>query len=121
LLAPDTQSACAENRHDGQFEALSQVFDSAMEHSQLRTVIIAQRGVIQAERGYRGRSAPAPTNIRSASKSIISALVGIAIDKRILKGMDQKIAPLLKQDLPPGPDPRLAEITMAICFGCRRA
>ena len=83
-----------------------------MEHGQLRTVIIARRGEILAERGYHGYSVTTPTNIKSASKSIISALVGIAIDKGILAGVDQKIAPLLKQDLPPDPDPRLSEITI---------
>jgi hypothetical protein len=53
---------------------LTQVLDAAMEHSQLRTVTIAQRGEILVERGYRGHSVTAPTNIKSASKSIISAL-----------------------------------------------
>ncbi|GGM16611.1 serine hydrolase domain-containing protein [Pseudomonas asuensis] len=43
---------------------------------------------------------------------MISALVGIAIDKGVLKGTGQKIAPLLSRDLPASPDPRLREITI---------
>jgi CubicO group peptidase (beta-lactamase class C family) len=93
-------------------ETLSQVLDAAREYKQLRTVIIAQRGGVLAERGFRGHSVARSTNIKSASKSIISALVGIALGKGILEGVDQKIAPLLKRDLPPDPDPRLAEITI---------
>jgi CubicO group peptidase (beta-lactamase class C family) len=73
---------------------------------------VARNGTIVAERGYRGHSVTAPTNIKSVSKSIISALVGIAIEKGGLEGVDQKIAPLLKQDLPPDLDPRLADITI---------
>ena len=91
---------------------LSQVLDGAKGYSQLRTVIVARNGTIVAERGYRGHSVTAPTNIKSVSKSIISALVGIAIEKGDLEGVDQKITPLLKQDLPPDPDPRLADITI---------
>lgn len=112
VLAAHTQPAHADNQPAPRLEVLSQVLDAAMEYDQLRTVTIARRGEILAERGFRGHSVTAPTNIKSASKSIISALVGIAINKGILEGVDQKIAPLLKQDLPPGPDPRLAEITI---------
>jgi CubicO group peptidase (beta-lactamase class C family) len=91
---------------------LAQILDGARDLSQLKTVIVARDGHVLAERGYRGHSVSAATNIKSASKSIISALVGIAIDKGILEGVDQTIAPLLERDLPPDPDPRLAEITI---------
>jgi CubicO group peptidase (beta-lactamase class C family) len=111
-LATHTQPVHADNQPDPRLEMLSQILDAAMEYGQLRTVTIAQRGEILAERGYRGHSVTSPTNIKSASKSIISALIGIAIDKGVLEGVDQKITPLLKQDLPPDPDPRLAEITI---------
>jgi CubicO group peptidase (beta-lactamase class C family) len=88
------------------------VLDRAAALEALETVIVAQRGEIVAERGYRGNSVTRSTNIKSASKSIISALVGIAIDRGVLKGPDQPIAPLLKADLPAHPDPRLAKITI---------
>lgn len=78
----------------------------------LKTVIVAKDGRVVAERGYRGHTASESTNIKSASKAIISALVGIAISKGLLEGPDQKIAPILKADLPQSPDPRLNEITI---------
>jgi CubicO group peptidase (beta-lactamase class C family) len=112
VLAVHPQPAHSGNQPAGRLEMLSRMLDAATEHSQLRTVVIAQRGEILAERSYRGHSLTAPTNIKSASKSIISALVGIAIAKGVLEGVDQKIAPLLKHDLPPDPDPRLADITI---------
>lgn len=93
-------------------DSLSVVLDAAGSLKPLRTVVVAQNGSIVGERGYRGHNPSEPTNIKSASKSVISALVGIAIDKGILKGVDQKIAPLLRADLPSDPDPRLAEITI---------
>jgi CubicO group peptidase (beta-lactamase class C family) len=92
---------------------LAPLLDKAGEDLEpLKAVIVAYNGEIVAERGYHSHSVTAATNIKSASKSIISALVGIAIDKGVLQGVDQKIAPLLKDDLPPDPDPRLKEITI---------
>ncbi|WP_331372012.1 serine hydrolase domain-containing protein [Sinorhizobium chiapasense] len=78
----------------------------------LKTVVIARDGKVVAERGYRGHTPGESTNIKSASKSIVSALVGIAIDKGLLEGPDQKIAPILKSDLPASPDPRINDITI---------
>ncbi|MGO8504566.1 serine hydrolase domain-containing protein [Rhizobium leguminosarum] len=78
----------------------------------LKTVIVARDGRVLSERGFRGHSPSESTNIKSASKSIISALVGIAIDKGLLEGPDQKIAPILKADLPASPDPRINDVTI---------
>ncbi|KRB51976.1 6-aminohexanoate hydrolase [Rhizobium sp. Root708] len=85
---------------------------SRAELKPLKTVIVASGGRTIGEQGYRGHSATESVNIKSASKSIISALVGIAIEKKLLEGTGQKIAPILKADLPADPDPRLSEITI---------
>jgi CubicO group peptidase (beta-lactamase class C family) len=95
-----------------QAASLSQVLDEGEALGQLETVMVARDGDVLAERGYRGHSVSAATNIKSASKSIVSALVGIAIDKGVLEGVDQEIAPLLASDLPADPDPRLRDITI---------
>jgi CubicO group peptidase (beta-lactamase class C family) len=92
--------------------ALLDELASRLELEPLKTVIVARDGTIVAERGYGGSRVTDPTNIKSASKSIVSALVGIAIDKGLLEGPDQKIAPILKADLPPSPDPRINDITI---------
>ncbi|WP_256663952.1 serine hydrolase [Pseudomonas sp. 9Ag] len=65
-----------------------------------------------AERGYRGHRTNSPTNIKSASKTILSALVGIAIDKAVLSGTDQPIADLIGGDFPAKPDARLLQVTV---------
>ncbi|MGH8734294.1 MAG: serine hydrolase, partial [Burkholderiales bacterium] len=93
-------------------DGLPAVLDRAEALPPLETVVVAHHGAIVAERGYRGHSTTVPTNIMSASKSIISALVGIAIERQVLEGPDQPIAPLLANDLPSDPDPRLREVTV---------
>ncbi len=92
--------------------ALREVLDSAEALAPLQTLIVAQDGRIIAERGYRGHRTTASTNIKSASKTIVSALVGIAIDKGVLEGVDQPVAELLKADLPADPDPRMQRLTV---------
>lgn len=74
--------------------------------------MVARKGEIVAERGYRGHKTGTATNIKSASKSVISALVGVAIDKKVLSGVDQPIASVLEGDLPAKADPRLLKITI---------
>ena len=88
------------------------LLDAAAAITPLRAVVVAHDGRLLAERGYRGARPDTPANIKSASKSVVSALVGIAIDKGLLEGVDQPIAPLLHDRLPDNPDPRLARVTI---------
>lgn len=81
-------------------------------------VVTRSSGEVFAQ-GFNGFTPDRRTNIKSASKSIISALVGIAIERGVLEGPDQPIAPLLKGDLPRDPDPRLAEITIGHLLSMR--
>ena len=64
--------------------------------SSLKTVIVSIDGEEVASRAYHGASLNGSTNIKSASKSVISALVGMAIDRKILSGADQPIATILR-------------------------
>lgn len=107
LAASASVSATAQDRPD---------FESAVERAgsfeTLETLLIAVAGETIVAEGFSGHSPDRPENIKSASKSIISALVGIAIDNGVLEGFDQKIAPLLEDKLPDNPDPRIFDITI---------
>lgn len=91
---------------------LSAVLERAAELSPLKAVVVARDGRVVAERGYNGSTASTPTNIKSASKVIVSALVGIAIERGILEGVQQRIAPILTDAMPSDPDPRLKRVTI---------
>ncbi|WP_420832203.1 serine hydrolase domain-containing protein [Rhizobium cauense] len=104
--------AAFSQQEDSEMTPLLQGLSSREVLQPLKTVIVARDGRIIAERGYRGHTPTESVNIKSASKSIISSLVGIAIDKGLLEGPDQKVGPILKADLPVNPDPRLNEITI---------
>jgi CubicO group peptidase (beta-lactamase class C family) len=92
------------------------IVDSALELAgtlpRLRALIIARHGEIEAERRYRGPALDAAANVKSVSKSILSALVGIAIHQGHLEGIDQPIAPFFQRYIPPDDDPAKQRITV---------
>jgi CubicO group peptidase (beta-lactamase class C family) len=57
----------------------------------LHSLLVSRRGELVLERYFNGAGAARPANIKSASKSIISALVGIAIDRRLIPGVEASI------------------------------
>lgn len=113
LVAPALLLSGLALAQSGSSEAdLSEILDEAASLTPLETVVVAVDGEIVAERGYDGASVSDPANIKSASKSIVSALVGIAIDRGLIEGVDQPVAELLPEDLPDDSDPRLNRITV---------
>src|SRR5919109_1115941 len=90
------------------YEAASK---AASELPRLRSLVVSRRGDIVLERYFNGARATQPANIKSASKSIISALVGIAIARGHLKGLDQPISDFFPE-LANDPDPVKRSITI---------
>ncbi|TCS40439.1 serine hydrolase domain-containing protein [Reinekea marinisedimentorum] len=85
---------------------------TARSFENIKTIHIAYKGEQVWAKAYNNADLNAVANIKSASKSIMSAVVGIAIDKGILSGVDQPIAALLQDQLPENPDPQLNQITI---------
>jgi CubicO group peptidase (beta-lactamase class C family) len=61
----------------------------------LRSLVIQHDGRIVAERYFHGATRERRANIKSASKSIVSALVGIAVARGEIKSLDQTLGELL--------------------------
>lgn len=78
----------------------------------LNALIVARNGEVAFAESFRGRGLDAPVNIKSVSKSLIAALVGIAVDRGLLEGPDQKIGALLEGRIPDAADPRVRDITI---------
>lgn len=85
----------------------------------LRTLIVARDGETLLERHFRGPGLDRPANIKSASKSVIATLAGIAIARGVLAGLDQEIGPILGRSIPREADPRVREITIRQLLGMR--
>lgn len=79
----------------------------------LRSLLVLRDGEMLASHRFNGGPPlDRPVNIKSASKTVLSALAGIAIDRGVLDGTDQPVLPLLRADAPANPDPRLSRLTV---------
>lgn len=78
----------------------------------LHTMLVARHGEAPLERHFRGPGPGTPQNVKSASKSILSALVGLAIEDGHLEGLDQPVAPFFADVLGDPPDPERSGITV---------
>jgi CubicO group peptidase (beta-lactamase class C family) len=77
----------------------------------LHALLVSHRGQLVLEHYAKGHSAGRLANIKSASKSIIATLVGIAIERKLIGGLREPIVrwfPELRKDA----DPRRRAITI---------
>jgi CubicO group peptidase (beta-lactamase class C family) len=92
---------------------MARTVSAARRLPRIRSLLVLRDGGTLAEHRFNGGPPlDRPVNIKSASKSVISALVGIAIDRGVLEGVDQPVLSVLGPDAPSAPDPRLARVTV---------
>ncbi|HEU4563879.1 MAG TPA: serine hydrolase [Gemmatimonadaceae bacterium] len=77
---------------------LARAYERAAELPRLRSLLVQWRDTLRAERYFHGARRDAPANIKSASKSVVSALVGIALADGELRSLDQTVGELLPAD-----------------------
>ena len=91
--------------------ALEAAAKAAAELPRLRSLVVSHRGAIVLERYFGGARATTPANIKSASKSVIAALVGIAVSRGMIKSVDQPIVDYFPE-LAKDPEKGKREITI---------
>lgn len=64
--------------------ALAPAIAAAGELPRLHSLLVSRRGELIVERYFNGRRAATPANVKSVSKSIIAALVGIAAERKLI-------------------------------------
>ncbi len=89
-------------------DGLAQLADSPTR----RSLIIMRKGYIVYEMYFNGSRADDSNNIASVSKSMLSALVGIAIDRGYFESTDDRIAEYLPEYFGAASDPRLRQLTL---------
>jgi CubicO group peptidase (beta-lactamase class C family) len=78
----------------------------------LSALLVVRDGVLVFEEYYNGQEPEEPINVRSVTKSVTGALVGIALAEGYLEGLDQTVGELIPERIPDGADPRVADITI---------
>ncbi|WP_162494980.1 serine hydrolase domain-containing protein [Kushneria konosiri] len=92
---------------------LARLADQAGALPRTHTFMVSIQGKTLIERGYRGHRTSQTANIKSLSKTVMSALAGIAIERGVIKGVDQPVVELLAADqIPVKADPRIRDITV---------
>lgn len=90
----------------------SQAYADAARVPSLRGLLVVRHGCLVGERYYGGQDQHTVLNIKSVSKSILSALVGIALREGFLNSLDQTVAELLPEYFGPHINPRKRGITL---------
>jgi CubicO group peptidase (beta-lactamase class C family) len=76
--------------------ALEDVFALARQNTNLLCLIVYKDDHILKEQYFRSTDSSSPHDVRSVTKSIMSTLIGIAIDKRFIASEDQKIGDYIR-------------------------
>lgn len=77
----------------------------------LRTLIVAQHGVLVLEGAWRGGGLDRAANIKSASKTVLAMLALVAVSRGVV-GLDDRVAPILGARVPGDADPGVQRITL---------
>ena len=75
------------------------ILERAADLPRLRSLLVSIGGELIEEHYFNGASARGSANLKSASKTIIAILVGIAIERGYLEGVDQPIADFFPDEL----------------------
>jgi len=81
-------------------------------YQDVHSVLLYQHGHLVMEEYFYGYSAVRQHQLRSATKSVVSALAGIAIDRGALTGANEPVLPHMSYTTYANPDPRKAAMTL---------
>lgn len=81
-------------------------------YSNINGIVVVRNGFIAFERYYNGYGPDDAHHVASVTKSIISALIGIAIDAGYMKHVDQKVLDFFPEYVPDAADRQKQEITI---------
>lgn len=82
----------AEDRIPVDEQIFSDALRTAEQLPRLHSLLVSHNGELVLEQYFNGKTAQRTANVKSVSKSIMSALVGIAIDQGHVAGIDQPIS-----------------------------
>ena len=89
---------------------LARLLEAADALPQLNALVVARGGEVLVDEAFRGPATTRPVNIKSASKTVLATVAGLAIADGVLDGLEQRVAPLL--DVPNNADARVGDITV---------
>jgi CubicO group peptidase (beta-lactamase class C family) len=93
-------------------EMFERAFQAADAIPNMYGLVVIRKGTLVAERYFHGQTMFRANHLHSASKSFISALVGIALRENFIQNLDQKMMDFFPEYASPLLDPRKYQITL---------
>ena len=94
----------------------AQVLDSAFMQARqtgfVDGLLVIRNGYLVAEEYYNGHDETTPHNVKSVSKSFVSAITGIALQHGYIDSLEEKVLDYFPEYIYPGMDPRKYDITI---------
>ncbi len=109
LLFSSTAALAQSSVNGSRLDAAREQFS---QFGRLHTVVAAHQGEIFFEETWGGPGPLEPVNIKSLSKTVLSALAGIAIEEGVFDSVDQPITEVLSSRLPANATAGIENITI---------
>ncbi len=94
-----TLAAAQPGGHDAGAGPFAAALDRGRQLESLHSLLVSRGGKVLVERYFNGATAAHPANIKSVSKSVIAALVGIAIERGVIAGLDTPLGAYFDTEL----------------------
>jgi len=108
----DTATVGSVNLTEGRLQTMETAIRSD-EFKKITSILVARHGKLVYERYFDGSDSSALRDTRSVTKTVTSMLIGIALDKGLLSGLDSPVMPFFPDKQPvKNPDPRKEEIAI---------
>jgi CubicO group peptidase (beta-lactamase class C family) len=111
-VAGGAPSAAAQAPASSLADRVAAALAPARQLPRLRSLLVSVDGALVHEQYLNGTRATSLANIKSASKSVMSALVGVALAQGQIKTITEPIAPYFAAELGGAADPRKRSITI---------
>ena len=116
-LAPLASRAASNGVPDAAPDAVAEpdldaLADAARRTERLHALVVVRGGETVLAEAFRGPPVDAAVNVKSVSKSLVAALVGCALERGALDGVDATLGGLAPELVPDGADPRVAALTL---------
>lgn len=92
--------------------SVEKIGEKASSINSVTSLLIQQHGELLSEQYFNGMSEGQTANIKSASKSVVSLLTGIAVEQGFIESVDQPIRPYFEEYFKANPDSVKENITI---------
>lgn len=86
--------------------------ERAARFDQLHAISVAHEGEVVLEEAVRGPALSRPVNVKSVSKTLVAALLGAAIDRGAVPGLEATLGEVAPDLVPAGAEAGVADITL---------